>query len=52
LFMMDLDGAPRNTDFRKRVKIRVRLKKCSDESHLAQIILVKLLSAYWALPYE
>jgi hypothetical protein len=48
--MMDLDGAARNTDFRKRVKLRVSLKKCRDESHLAQVIVVKLLSANWTLP--
>ena len=50
--MMDLDGAPWNTDFLKRVKSRVRLKKCSHESNLAQIFVVKLLSANWALPWE
>jgi hypothetical protein len=50
--MVDRDGAPRNTDFRERVKLRVRMNKCRDKSHLAQVIVVKLLSAYWALPWE
>lgn len=51
-FLIDLDLSTWNMDFRERVKLRVRLKKCRDESYSAQIIIIKLISANWAFPWE